>query len=276
MVDRGARLGADGRLDDEVMLPYLREQRWFGAHEREVSSASLVDVVLLADDPVLEVALVDVHFEAGAHDLYQLLLRDEGGELFDATTDPDLGTRLVELASEQAERADGRGPALVQLHPAGASTRGPERARARRRAVEHGRGGGRSAREDLPPRARGREPRARHAALLRRARLPERARARRLVRLRGRARAGDARPAATVPPRCGRRVGAGHGGGARRAGRVPRPAAPPRRRGGGDARRARVRRLGSRVRARGTAAGERGPRDRAHRRGDRLHLRRAG
>jgi trehalose synthase-fused probable maltokinase len=109
MVDRGARLGVDGRLDDEAMLPYLREQRWFGAHDREVSSASLVDVVLLTDDPVLEVALVDVHFEAGAHDLYQLLLRDEGGGLFDATTDPDLGTRLVELASEQAERATGAG-----------------------------------------------------------------------------------------------------------------------------------------------------------------------
>ena len=49
-------------------------------------------------------------------------------------------------------------------------------------------------------------------------------------------------------------------GGARRAGRVPRPAAPPRRGRGGDARRARVRRRGSRVRARGTDAGERGPR----------------
>ncbi len=109
MVDPGARLGVDGRLDDDAVLPYLRDQRWFGAHEREVSSATLVDVVLLADDPVLEVALVDVHFEAGAHDLYQLLLHDEDGVLFDATTDPLLGTRLVELASEQAERAAGAG-----------------------------------------------------------------------------------------------------------------------------------------------------------------------
>src|SRR6516162_8622416 len=109
MVDPGARLGVDGRLDDEVMRPYLRDQRWFGAHEREVTTASLVDAVLLADDPVLEVALVDVHFEAGAHDLYQLLLRDEGGGLFDATTDPHLGTRLVELVSEQAERTTGAG-----------------------------------------------------------------------------------------------------------------------------------------------------------------------
>ena len=43
MVDPGARLGVDGRLDDEVMRPYLRDQRWFGAHEREVTTASLVD-----------------------------------------------------------------------------------------------------------------------------------------------------------------------------------------------------------------------------------------
>ena len=277
MVDRGARLGADGRLDDEVMLPYLREQRWFGAHEREVSSASLVDVVLLADDPVLEVALVDVHFEAGAHDLYQLLLRDEGGELFDATADPDLGTRLVR-AGVGAGRAGRRARAGSRSAPSG-------RCEHRRVPSARALGGEQSntvvvvgdllvktyrhvhagvnpeldmllffAEHDYPNVPElvgwyGYEGERVQATLgLLQRFLPD---------------AVDGWALGTAEAR-------------RRTGRVPRPAAPPRRRGGGDARRARVRRLGSRVRARGTAAGERGPRDRAHRRGDRLHLRRAG
>ena len=92
------------------MLPYLRDQRWFGAHDREVSSASLVDVVLLADDPVLEVALVDVALRSGrATTSTSSCCATRAADLFDATSDPDLGTRLVELASEQAERATGAG-----------------------------------------------------------------------------------------------------------------------------------------------------------------------
>jgi trehalose synthase-fused probable maltokinase len=54
-------------------------------------------------------ALVDLVFDTGAHDLYQLLVRDAGGDVFEATGDPALATRLVELTASRAvaEGADG-------------------------------------------------------------------------------------------------------------------------------------------------------------------------
>src|SRR5256885_2206935 len=123
MVDPGARLGVDGRLDDDVMLPYLRAQRWFGAHEREVTSASLVDVVRLADDPVLEVALVDVHFEAGAPGLYHLLLRVQAtlgllqGFLGDAVDGWALGTSEVPRAPDTfLSRLHRLGTVIGEMH----------------------------------------------------------------------------------------------------------------------------------------------------------------
>jgi maltokinase len=109
MGDVRTRLGAHGVLDDDALLAWLQEQRWFGAHARQVNAAALVDRVRLSDDPALELALVDVNFEAGTHDLYQLLLRETDGELFDATTEPDLGTRLVELSAAQAVRESDAG-----------------------------------------------------------------------------------------------------------------------------------------------------------------------
>jgi len=45
----------------------------------------------------------------GTHDLYQLLVRDRGGELFEATDDPALATRLVELAAARATVAGADG-----------------------------------------------------------------------------------------------------------------------------------------------------------------------
>jgi maltokinase len=104
MADVRTRLGAPGALDDHVLLPYLEAQRWFGAHARHVQSAEMVDAVRLSEDLGLDLALIDVSFEAGTHDLYQLLLRERDGGLFDATTDPLLGTAIVQLTAAQAVR----------------------------------------------------------------------------------------------------------------------------------------------------------------------------
>jgi maltokinase len=107
MTDDRDRLGADGTIDDDVLVPYLQQQRWYGAHSRDVLSAGVVDEVLLCDDGSLRVALVDVHFDTGVHDLYQLLVRDRDGVTFEATGDPALATRLVELTAARAT-VDGR------------------------------------------------------------------------------------------------------------------------------------------------------------------------
>jgi trehalose synthase-fused probable maltokinase len=109
MTDERTSLGHGGVIDDTALVPFLLEQRWYGAHSREAQSATVVDTVPLDDDPILQVSLVELVFDTGTHDLYQLLVRDRDGELFEATDDPALATRLVELAAADAtvEGADG-------------------------------------------------------------------------------------------------------------------------------------------------------------------------
>jgi trehalose synthase-fused probable maltokinase len=110
MTDAGVRLGTAGVIDADALVPYLQAQRWYGAHSREVQAACVVETVPLDDDGTLCMALVDLVFDTGTHDLYQLLVRDEGGDLFEATGDPELATRLVELTAAQAivDGTDGR------------------------------------------------------------------------------------------------------------------------------------------------------------------------
>jgi trehalose synthase-fused probable maltokinase len=110
MTEHPARLGAHGVIDDEVLLPYLQQQRWYGAHSRDVQGAAVVDAVPLRDDGSLRIALVDVVFDTGVHDLYQLLVRERDGEMVDATGDAALASRVVELTAAHAtvHGADGR------------------------------------------------------------------------------------------------------------------------------------------------------------------------
>src|SRR5436305_6031982 len=102
MTDTRTRLGASGTIDDDALVPYLQHQRWYGAHSRDVHGASVVDTVPLCDDGSLRISLVELQFDAGTRDLYQLLVRDDGGEVFEATDDPALATRLVELVAARA------------------------------------------------------------------------------------------------------------------------------------------------------------------------------
>ncbi|MFL6122130.1 maltokinase N-terminal cap-like domain-containing protein, partial [Actinophytocola sp.] len=110
MTEDHARLGTADVVDDDALVPYLQAQRWYGAHSREVQAACVVETVPLDVAGSLRVALVDLVFDTGAHDLYQLLLRAEDGEVFEATGDPSLGTRLVELTASRAivDGVDGR------------------------------------------------------------------------------------------------------------------------------------------------------------------------
>jgi trehalose synthase-fused probable maltokinase len=99
-------LGTRGDLDESVLVEYLREQRWFGANTREVTGAAPVDIIAIGAG--LAVALVDVQFRVGTHDLYQLLIEQRDGKTFDATRRPELARRLVELVA-RSEVLGGRG-----------------------------------------------------------------------------------------------------------------------------------------------------------------------
>src|ERR1700687_4941565 len=95
----GQLLSVRGELDESMLVEFLREQRWFGARTREIKGANTVDVVGFSEAPQWAVALVEVSFETGTHDLYQLLLEWRNGELFEAGGRPEFGRRIVELAS---------------------------------------------------------------------------------------------------------------------------------------------------------------------------------
>src|SRR5215213_8360988 len=97
-----------------------------------------------------------------------------------------------------------------------------------------------------------------------------------MVRIRGRTGAGNARTAPALRPGRGRRLGAGPARAGVGARRLPRGARAARCRRRSDACSARIRCLRSRVRAGGGDHRERRPRVGAHRRGDRLDVRRVG
>jgi trehalose synthase-fused probable maltokinase len=61
-------------IDEQALIEYVTEQRWYGAKSRGVVHAEVVDSVeLRAEAPQLVLALVEVRYETGAHDLYQVL-----------------------------------------------------------------------------------------------------------------------------------------------------------------------------------------------------------
>jgi len=108
MTDEMIRLGGT-EIDDAMLVPYLQSQRWYGAHSREVHGAAVVDSVPLCDDGSMRVALVELLFDTGTHDLYQLLVRERDGQVFEATGDPDVATGLVALTAERATVAGADG-----------------------------------------------------------------------------------------------------------------------------------------------------------------------
>jgi len=80
--------------DEQTLIEFVREQRWFGSKSRQGSHASVIDRAMLRDtDPALELQLVEVRFDTGTHETYQLLV--DGG--LDALSDPQQVRELVHM-----------------------------------------------------------------------------------------------------------------------------------------------------------------------------------
>ena len=90
--------------DDTSLIEFITSQRWYGSKTREVGSATVVDRAKLRDD--LQLQLVEVRFETGTHETYQLLT-DGGG--FDALPDDAHARALLELmrARETVQAGEG-------------------------------------------------------------------------------------------------------------------------------------------------------------------------
>jgi maltokinase len=84
-------------LDEAQLIDYVTQQRWYGAKSRSVSHAEVLDsIVLRTTEPQLALALVEMRYDTGAHDIYQLpySMRDDQIEI-DGLEDAYLARELV-------------------------------------------------------------------------------------------------------------------------------------------------------------------------------------
>ena len=68
-------------LPDQIDRPleeWVTGQRWFASKSREVASVNVLASVELSQSPKLDLELVETRFQAGTHELYQLLPGDNG------------------------------------------------------------------------------------------------------------------------------------------------------------------------------------------------------
>ena len=104
-------------LREEDLTPFMLEQRWFGSKSREVAHVTVADSTpVREEEPALALALVEVRFHPGTHELYHVpvgvrstssgwtegrIAEVDGFVLYDATVDPDLVSELAALMREQ-------------------------------------------------------------------------------------------------------------------------------------------------------------------------------
>jgi maltokinase len=72
-------------MEETALIEYVTRQRWYGAKSRNVSHSEVLDTVVIRQaEPQLSLALVEMRFDTGAHEIYQLLFSgDPDGGTFD-------------------------------------------------------------------------------------------------------------------------------------------------------------------------------------------------
>ena len=84
-------------VDEQELIEYVTEQRWYGSKSRTVSHSQVLETVTLRESgPEYALALVEIRFDTGAHEIYQLLLACDHGKLeLDGLQDAALARELV-------------------------------------------------------------------------------------------------------------------------------------------------------------------------------------
>ena len=91
---------------EQELIEFVTSQRWYASKTRDVSHSQVVDRVMLREeDPRLELLLVEIRFDTGTHETYQLL----ADETLDALTDPRNVRELVSMMRRgvKLDAADG-------------------------------------------------------------------------------------------------------------------------------------------------------------------------
>jgi trehalose synthase-fused probable maltokinase len=125
----------------EALERFIVTQRWFGSKSREVAETTVLESIPLRErDPELHLALVEVRFQPGTHELYQLPLGvrplDDGWTVgvicaeedrvsYDAMADPELVRVVARLMREGADIETAQGVAEFRSLP-GADFTGDE------------------------------------------------------------------------------------------------------------------------------------------------------
>jgi maltokinase len=87
-------------VSEQALIEFVRDQRWFGAKSRTVGHAAIIDRATFRDsDPTLELQLVEMRFDTGTHETYQLLTNEE----LDALSDPHAARELVRMIRASAK-----------------------------------------------------------------------------------------------------------------------------------------------------------------------------
>jgi maltokinase len=112
-------------LEEQALIDFVEGRRWFGSKAQEVAHVTVLDSAMLrTQSPLLSVALAEVRFGPGTHELYQLLLgvrpagegwdRDliselDGSTVYDALSDPALARELVHMMRGETTIQAGEG-----------------------------------------------------------------------------------------------------------------------------------------------------------------------
>ena len=80
-------------FNEQAVIEYVTKQRWYGAKSRAVAHSQVLDAVeLRTTEPSFTLELVEMRYETGAHDIYQLL---HGETEIDGLDNPAAARELV-------------------------------------------------------------------------------------------------------------------------------------------------------------------------------------
>ena len=104
-------------FDEKALIEHVTGQRWYGAKSRDAAHAQVLDsVVVRTTEPQLAVALVEMRYDTGAHDIYQLVFAVRDGEIeLDGLSDPTLARELVSAMRSGLTLQGSEG--IVELRP---------------------------------------------------------------------------------------------------------------------------------------------------------------
>jgi maltokinase len=106
-------------VDEQALIEYVTRQRWYGAKSRNVSHSEVLDTITIRQaEPQLSLALVEMRYDTGAHDIYQLLFSGgSDGVTFDSAREEAGIAREIVSAMRTGLTLQGS-QGVVEFHPA--------------------------------------------------------------------------------------------------------------------------------------------------------------